>query len=136
MWLTAIPIVGKIIEKIIDFCANRWGYNPKEQERKEMAQEIMRESAILDYFKELADMILAREGSAADLIKMGWSGKLLMTLRASWRPVLQWGMTLKVMYSMFIEGRSLEEMQTAIAFVAGLALMREVGKKFQTKEGK
>ena len=128
MLLESIPILGDVVKKIIGFVNNRWGYNKTEQEIEKLTQEILSEENILKAVAKFAQFILDYEGAAKDV------PKLVLYLRSTWRPVLQWGMTVKILMALFIEGRTVEEMKATIIFVGGLALLREVGKKFNTKE--
>ena len=127
-FLTYIPIIGPIIEKALEFAIKKWGFNKTDQEIQIMTQEILAQANILEAVKELYKSIVAYEGSADELSKFGWAGRIIMLARSTWRPILQWGMTIKVMEAMFIQGKPLDQMYVEIGFVGGLAAMREVGK--------
>ena len=128
-WPLAIPILGDIVKKIIEFALKRWGYNKTQQEIEALAQEIASEANILETVRKLYDTIMTYEGGTPELAQFGWAGKIVLLARCTWRPVLQWGMTVKVMYGLFLEGQSIEEMYGSIAFVGGLAVLREAGKR-------
>ena len=128
-WLTAIPIFGAVAKKIIEFVTKRWGFNKTQQEIEAMVQEVMAEANILEVVKKLYESIVAYEGKASELGQFGWAGKIVLLARCTWRPALQWGMTVKIMQGLFVDGKSLKEMSWAIGFAAGLAVLREVGKR-------
>lgn len=128
MWFSAIPIFGDIVKSVVEFANRRWGYNKGEQEIEKITQEALSESNILQAVSKFAQFTLEYEGAAKVV------PRVILYARSTWRPVLQWGLTIKVLIALFIQGQTIEEMQATIIFVGGLALLREVGKKFTSKE--
>ena len=127
-WLTAIPVIGDFIKNVLDFASKRWGYNPTQQEIEKLSQDILSESNILETLRKFYEVIIEYEGKAEVV------PKLVLYLRCTWRPALQWGLTVKVLWALFLQGKSVEEMQWTISFVAGLAVVRELGKRINNNK--
>ena len=135
-WALGIPILGDIVKKVIEFVSKRWGYNKTQQEIEQLVQEVIAEANLLETVRKLYDTIMAYEGGTPELAQFGWAGKVVLLARCTWRPALQWGMTAKVMYGLFLEGQSIEQMKSSIAFIGGLAVLREFGKRISNGKTK
>lgn len=135
MWLTAIPVIGDIVKKGLEIALKRWGVNKTDQEIQKMAQEITADANIKDMIQGFWDFLIAYEGKPDLFVQLGWVGKILAFLRMGWRPVLQWGMTVDVLVNRFVQGIPIMDMKEEIVFIGSLAVLREIGKKFSTKNG-
>lgn len=133
--LTAIPIIGDIVKKAIEFANNRWGFNKTQQEIEVLSHEIAYQSDIKDLVTKFWQFVLDYEGGADIILtKAGILGKIVWFLRVGWRLVLQWGLVIDILIQRIQYKTSFLDLKEEIVFVAGLAVMREVGKKMSNNK--
>lgn len=123
-WVAAIPVIGKFLEKVTGVVSEMVTDKDKANELTFKLRELFAE-----FIEQYHQYVLKMEGEFADLIKLGFIGYILAFLRAGWRPILQWGLTVDIMKKLILMGVSWETLQAEILFTLGLAGLRTLEKK-------